>query len=381
MDKSKKNMMNSPPANDPFSVLMEEAEKSKNSFTAKTTATNNNTARASSDIPINQPNFIPGYYKDTVSKYLKQSFFKDVQEFKLCTGKKTGYSNLDAIIGSLYPGLYVVGAASSLGKTTFVLQMADQIVYNNEPVIFFTLEQSVLELVSKSISRITALANMKNTMHARTAIQIRQGDISQEVKTAINQYYSMTQMFTIMQGDFQTDMQKIEDTVEDYVKTTGQIPVIMVDYLQIIQETTQLTDKSKVDQITKRLKILQRKYNAVVIAISSINRGNYMLPIDFESFKESGSIEYSADVVWGLQLQVLNGSSFASAKGTAQKRLLIAAAKAESPRKVELVCLKNRYGIASYHCGFYYYPQFDLFRPDPTFKQNSVPNKAPQIIL
>ena len=254
-------------------------------------------------------------------------------------------------------------------------------VDSNEPVIYFTLEQSELELVSKSLSRITALDNMKNTSYAKTAIQIRKGDITQEVVDAIKKYDQITNLFTIIEGDFQTDMTAIEKTVEDYVKTTGSVPVIIVDYLQIIQENTQGTDKTKVDSITKRLKMLQRKYNAVVIAISSINRGNYMLPIDFESFKESGSIEYSADVVWGLQLQILNDPSFTSAKGVAQKRALIAAAKAESPRKVELVCLKNRYGIASYHCGFYYYPQFDLFRPDPNYKQSMVFNKAPQIIL
>ena len=33
------------------------------------------------------------------------------------------------------------------------------------------------------------------------------------------------------------------------------------------------------------------------------------------------------------------------------------------PRQVELVCLKNRYGISSYKASFEYYPQFDLFRP------------------
>ena len=372
---------------DPFSI-MNNSEKSSVKMDTTTSDTsiskvkmNSNIQQQKSSIPINQPNFIPGYYKRTVSNYLRKKFQGELQAFKANSGKKTGYSNLDAIIGYLYPGFYVLGAGSSIGKTTFALQIADQMVDSNEPVIYFTLEQSELELVSKSLSRITALDNMKNTSYAKTAIQIRKGDITQEVVDAIKKYDQITNLFTIIEGDFQTDMTAIEKTVEDYVKTTGSVPVIIVDYLQIIQENTQGTDKTKVDSITKRLKMLQRKYNAVVIAISSINRGNYMLPIDFESFKESGSIEYSADVVWGLQLQILNDPSFTSAKGVAQKRALIAAAKAESPRKVELVCLKNRYGIASYHCGFYYYPQFDLFRPDPNYKQSMVFNKAPQIIL
>ena len=42
---------------------------------------------------------------------------------------------------------------------------------------------------------------------------------------------------------------------------------------------------------------------------------------------------------------------------------LLREAKAENPRLVELVCLKNRYGISSYKVGFSYYPQYDLFQP------------------
>ena len=186
--------------------------------------------------------------------------------------------------------------------------------------------------------------------------------------------------FTIVQGDFTTNIASINKTVDDYVKATNAVPVIMIDYLQIIQEDM-LTDKAKVDYITKSLKILQRKYNTVVIAVSSINRSNYLLQIDFEAFKESGSIEYSADVVWGLQLQILNDPTFAQAKNVSQRRKLIAMAKAASPRKVELVCLKNRYGIASYSCGFLYYPQYDLFTPDISYKNSIVACPTPQTII
>lgn len=168
-------------------------------------------------------------------------------------------------------------------------------------------------------------------------------------------------------------------TYEENVKR-AQVPIIMVDYLQIIQED-QATDKAKVDYITKSLKVLQRTYNTVVIAISSINRGNYMLPIDFEAFKESGSIEFSADVLWGLQLQILNDPAFAQAKNQSQRRKLMAMAKAASPRQVELVCLKNRYGIASYSCGFLYYAQYDLFTPDPNYKTTTMVCPTPRIII
>lgn len=320
-------------------------------------------------------------YKNNVASYMKKEMNREICTFLASGQAKTGFPNLDQIIGHLFPGFYVLGAGSSLGKTTFALQLADQLIRDCEPVIYFTMEQSQLELVSKCIARRVALKCRTAPKYAVTALEVRRGASSQDIKDAYDELLLDADVFTIVQGDFSTDMSEIENTVEDYVKAVGKVPIIVIDYLQIIQEGQMMTDKAKVDGITKRLKILQRKYNAVVIAISSINRANYLLPIDFESFKESGSIEYSADVVWGLELQIINDQAFTTAKNDAQRRKLMAAAKAACPRKVELVCLKNRFGIATYRTGFLYYPQFELFTPDPNFKQIAVAGSMPQIIV
>lgn len=76
---------------------------------------------------------------------------------------------------------------------------------------------------------------------------------------------------------------------------------------------------------------------------------------------KGGGIEYTADVVWGLQLKCLDEAVFASDKNQQEKRNRIAQAKAETPRKIKFVCIKNRYGISNYSCAFDYYPQYDLF--------------------
>ena len=100
--------------------------------------------------------------------------------------------------------------------------------------------------------------------------------------------------------------------------------------------------------------------------MASVNRSNYLTPIDFESLKESGGIEYTADVIWGLQLQCLNADLFDKAATEIKaKREMIKQAKAEEPRKIELVCLKNRYGIANFSCYFDYYAAKDLFEEMP----------------
>ena len=100
---------------------------------------------------------------------------------------------------------------------------------------------------------------------------------------------------------------------------------------------------------------------AKLIVISSVNRANYLTPIDFESLKESGGIEFTADVVWGLQLQCLNDPLFSKPNSIKEQRAKVKEAKAVTPRRIELVCLKNRYGVSSYSCYFDYYPAADLF--------------------
>ena len=116
----------------------------------------------------------------------------------------------------------------------------------------------------------------------------------------------------------------------------------------------------------EELKRLSRALDITIIVISSVNRSNYLTPIDFESLKESGGIEYTADVIWGLQLQCLNDSVFSEANKIKEKRDIIRANKIAEPRKIELVCLKNRFGIASFSCYFDYYAAIDLFEETPT---------------
>ena len=140
-------------------------------------------------------------------------------------------------------------------------------------------------------------------------------------------------------------------------------PVVFVDYLQIIQQAdTRQSLREQIDSTVTELKRISREYNVPVFVISSVNRSNYLTPIDFESFKESGGIEYTADVVWGLQYQCINEDLFNAQNKIKEKRDRMREAKAETPRQIELVCLKNRYG-KDYKCSFDYFTRVDLFKP------------------
>ena len=124
-----------------------------------------------------------------------------------------------------------------------------------------------------------------------------------------------------------------------------------------------------IDHIVKALKQYQKDRGIVLIAICSLNRANYMSPVDMESFKESGCIEYTADVVWGLNLALIFDKDFEtktvgkSMKDTTKtdKQLMVMKAKEAPIRDIVLKAVKNRYGKASYTVYFEYEAAYDNF--------------------
>jgi len=285
---------------------------------------------------------------------------KDLGRFQKYMNRKTGFSNIDEK-SSLYPGLYVLGAISSLGKTTFVHQLADQLAKSGEHVIFFSLEQTTLELVTKGLSRLTAQEDMR---FAVSSIDIRRGVNTPIVKNARQIYSQIAKHEVILECSFEMTIEGILETVQRYISETGIAPIVIVDYLQVIAPMDiRMMTKDAVDSHVRALKKLQKENDLVVILVSSLNRQNYLTPIDYESFKESGGIEYTADVIWGLQLSVMNEDIFDKDKNLKSKREVVKKAKRANPRDIEFVCLKNRYGESSYRCGFEYYAQYDYFIP------------------
>ena len=322
-------------------------------------------------------------HPDSVSNYLTAALDQDINDFQKYRDRKTGLFNLDDQIGSLYPGLYVVGAISSLGKTTFIHQIGDNLAAAGEHVLFFSLEQSRLEMTLKSISRETACIAMKDyqmTANATggilrnidlsqrgavSAISIRRGSRGNMIAQARQQYAAKVgNRMNVIECNFNTSVEAISDYITRYMKQNRVKPVVIVDYLQIVPASDpRMDERRKTDHIIRGLKKLQADNDLLIFVVSALNRSNYLAPIDFESFKESGGIEYTADVVWGLQLSAIHGAVFDSDKKIKEKRETIRRAKAAIPRSVELVCLKNRYGVSSYSCVFDYNPVYDLFSP------------------
>lgn len=297
---------------------------------------------------------------DNTALYIDTLMSADIERFK--DEKRTGFTNLDEAAGGLYGGLYILAAPSSLGKTTFALQLADQLAEHGHDSIFFSLEQSRLELVSKSIARKTA---QNDPAKAVTSLAIRKGYLPAHVLQAAQDYKTAVgDRVSIIEGNFNCTISFIGDYIRQYTDRNRTRPVVFIDYLQLLQpaeDSKRQTTKEIVDSTVTTLKRLSRELDLTVIAISSVNRMNYLAPFDFESLKESGSIEFTADVVWGLQYAAVHDQIFDKDGGVKGKREAMAAAKAANPRRIELVCKKNRYG-RDYSCCFDYYPANDLYK-------------------
>lgn len=284
----------------------------------------------------------------------------------------TGFSSLDSLLdGGLYPGLYFIGAISSLGKTSLVLQIADNIAKTGRGVLFFSLEMSRNELIAKSLSRLTRQLCGDNTRLAKTTRGILRANFNpaeQKIFTrAVEEYSGYASNIFISEGIGDIGVCEIREKLDRFIHfNEGVPPVIIIDYAQILAPANEkYTDKQNTDKNVLELKRISRDYQTPVFAISSFNRENYSEPVNMASFKESGAVEYSSDVLIGLQYagwDYQDKEKESDHKRRVRERLdaISALVKQGMPIEVECKILKNRNG-AKDMINFRFFPMFNLF--------------------
>lgn len=309
--------------------------------------------------------------KQRFAKYMAESndgyaeaFEHEIEE----SGKRdyimTGFNQLDSILGGgLREGLYVVGAIPSLGKTTWVLQMSDYIASHGKDSIIVSLEMSRFDLMARSISRLTMLTYPDvpvTPFQGKTAMQILDGrryfSYSDEDKRLIErakaEYAKYSKRVRVIEGKGDVKVSDISEAVDKHIEITGNVPLLVLDYLQLLAPyDPRASDKQNMDKAVLEMRRIARDYHCPVIVISSFNRQNYNRKVSYESFKESGGIEYCADAIIGLQLRGVGDADFD-----------VDEAKQQNPREVEAVILKNRFGQTGNTVPFMYDAAHNLFR-------------------
>lgn len=319
------------------------------------------------------------YYKQNQSlmNYLNtfEKEFEKEGEKPISTGFKTLDNFLD---GGLFAGLYCIGGISSLGKTTFTLQIADQIAESGQDVLIFSLEMSEREILAKSLSRLIMKLKSDGEATGKTTRDILKGGKNWEkeerenFKISLNQYRSISKNIYIYEGVGDIGVKEISEKAYRHYEITGNTPVIIIDYLQILAPYDhKMTDKQNTDKNVIELKRLSRDLKTPIVVISSFNRENYNNTVSMASFKESGAIEYSSDVLIGLQFDFMkqaekdeNGKDRSDKDKKnfidEEREKAFEEAKNGKAQEINLKVLKNRNGNKG-DLIFKYYPMFNKF--------------------
>lgn len=300
---------------------------------------------------------IEGPKLDTLADYASSGAWE--RENKAAGDRlSTGFLNLDkALGGGLLNGLAVLAGASSLGKTTLALNVAANAAEEGHKVIFFSMEIARRKLLAKILAR--ECYGKGYPLTAEDLCLKRYGDHgAEEVEGVVSSWLcEHGGNFMLREGIFGTTSEDITGAVESFCDRTGERPLVVVDYLQIIQSGEEkYTDyRRQVDKATHELKILAERERVPVLALSNIGRAFYYGELSFNALKESGGVEFAADIVLGMQFTELMGME--NAKGTYDQE----AAKEE--RDITLKVLKNRDGRIGQTARFTYTPRHDNFAP------------------
>lgn len=209
-------------------------------------------------------------------------------------GIECGFYDLDAMTsGFQRSDLIIVAGRPSMGKTSFALNIAQNIAQNQQlPVAIFSLEMSQEQL---SLRLLASEAGIDSN-------RLRSGRLGQndfeELTLALGRLSSLpifiddTANISVMQ--MRSEVRRLQ------AKTKDKLGLVLIDYLQLMEGSGSDNRVQELSKITRSLKGLAREINVPVIALSQLSRAvearTNKRPM-MSDLRESGSIEQDADLI------------------------------------------------------------------------------------
>ncbi|KRN09503.1 replicative DNA helicase [Liquorilactobacillus mali KCTC 3596 = DSM 20444] len=215
------------------------------------------------------------------------------QQDEEVTGLPTGYPDLDKMTAGLQPdNLIILAARPAVGKTAFALNIAQNIgTKTDSTVAIFSLEMSAESLVNRMLCAEGSI----NANHLRTG-QL-EDDEWQKLVVAMG---SLSQASIYIDDTPGIKMAEIRAKCRRLAKEKGDLGLIVVDYLQLIEGSNKESRQQEVSEISRQLKKLAKELSVPIIALSQLSRGveqrQDKRPV-LSDIRESGSIEQDADIV------------------------------------------------------------------------------------
>ena len=217
------------------------------------------------------------------------------------TGVPSGFKDLDELTAGFQPSdLIIVAARPSMGKTAFVLNIAQNAALDkNVPVAFFSLEMSKESLVQRLL-----------TSEGRVDAQrLRKGKLHDDEFVRLGRAAGMLSHAPIWIDDTPGISLLEMRSKARRLKTDNDVGLIVVDYLQLMQGPSNTESRQQeISYISRSLKGLARELKVPVLALSQLSRapeqrtGENKRP-QLSDLRESGAIEQDADLVMFIYRQ------------------------------------------------------------------------------
>ena len=210
------------------------------------------------------------------------------------TGIATGFIDLDYRTAVMQPSdLVLIAARPSMGKTAFVLNIAQYVAFHSgDCVAIFSLEMSKEQLVN----RLFAMESKVDSQHLRT------GNLSDlEWEKLIESAGMIGQSKLIIDDTPGISIAEMRSKCRKF-KLEMDLKMIIIDYLQLMSGSGRGTDsrQQEISDISRSLKALARELSVPVLALSQLSRAVEQRPDHrpmLSDLRESGAIEQDADVV------------------------------------------------------------------------------------
>ncbi|MCE2394045.1 replicative DNA helicase [Candidatus Poribacteria bacterium] len=221
---------------------------------------------------------------------IEQLFHKQDQY----VGIPTGFTDFDLMTSGLQRGdLIIIAARPSMGKSTLVLNMAQNIAIEQElPVAIFSLEMPTQQV----LLRMLAAEAQINFGHLRT------GNLTGEDWTGLTQAVSSLMSVPIFINDTRgVTVQTLRAEGRRLKGEHNDLAVIIVDYLQLLSGSGRYSGRvEEISDISRALKTLAWELDTPIIACSQLSREVEKRPDKrplLSDLRESGAIEQDADLV------------------------------------------------------------------------------------
>ena len=212
-------------------------------------------------------------------------------------GSSSGFKDLDKNLQGLQKGdLLVVAGRPSMGKTSFAMNIAENILSNEEhegSVLIFSLEMPAESLTTRMLASMTKINQQ----------DVRAGSLKDsEMKELLLQSAKLKHLPLWIDDSSILSPMELRAKARRLARSEKKgLSLIVVDYLQLMQLPLSTENRvNQISEISRSLKSLAKELNVPVIAISQLNRAVDQRPTKrpiMSDLRDSGAIEQDADVI------------------------------------------------------------------------------------